>query len=111
MPYIARLFWINRHISDCVFSGAALGRSEVPIINEVVSWCGLREIERQQTDAFLAGSARLIVWVIVNVENWDPTGSMPRAVLLPPMGSPLIPDLPNWARHEHRMAGGSLARP
>ncbi len=43
----------------------------------------------------LPGDARVAVWTIVNVENWSPTGAMPRAVLPPPMGQPLLPDIPN----------------
>ena len=31
----------------------------------------------------LPGGARLAVWVIVNVEEWDPTQRMPRTVLTP----------------------------
>jgi len=54
----------------------------------------------------LPGSARMVVWPIVNVENWDIQGPMPRAVLPPPMGNPLIPDLPNWAWHEYGMRVG-----
>jgi allantoinase len=46
------------------------------------------------------------VWTIVNVENWSPTGAMPRAVLPPPMGQPLLPDVPNWAWHEYGMRVG-----
>jgi allantoinase len=49
---------------------------------------------------------RLIVWPIVNVENWDLRRPMPRAVLPPPMGNPLVPDLPNWAWHEYGMRVG-----
>ena len=48
----------------------------------------------------------MAVWTIVNVEEWDLGGAMPRAVLPPPMGSPLIPDLPNWAWHEYGMRVG-----
>jgi allantoinase len=54
----------------------------------------------------LPGGARVAVWTIVNVENWMPTGPMPRAVLPPPMGQPLLPDLPNWAWHEYGMRVG-----
>jgi allantoinase len=49
---------------------------------------------------------RLIVWPIVNVENWDLRRSMPRTVLPPPMGAPLLPDLPNWTWHEYGMRVG-----
>lgn len=54
----------------------------------------------------LPGGARVAVWTIVNVENWSPAGAMPRAVLPPPMGQPLLPDVPNWAWHEYGMRVG-----
>ena len=54
----------------------------------------------------LTGGARMAVWTIVNVENWDIRRPMPRAVLPPPMGNPLLPDLPNWAWHEYGMRVG-----
>ena len=54
----------------------------------------------------LPGGARVAVWTIVNVENWDPSAAMPRMVLPPPMGQPLLPDLPNWAWHEYGMRVG-----
>jgi allantoinase len=50
--------------------------------------------------------ARVAVWTIVNVEDWSPTGAMPRAVLPPPMGQSLLPDVPNWAWHEYGMRVG-----
>lgn len=49
---------------------------------------------------------RLIVWIIVNIEDWDIGGPMPRTVLPPPMGQPLLPDLPNWSWHEYGMRVG-----
>src|ERR1700731_5092380 len=52
------------------------------------------------------GGARVIVWTIVNVENWNAANPMPRAVLPPPMGQPLLPDVPNWAWHEYGMRVG-----
>jgi peptidoglycan/xylan/chitin deacetylase (PgdA/CDA1 family) len=54
----------------------------------------------------LPNDARVAVWTIVNVENWSPNGAMPRAVLPPPMGQPLLPDVPNWAWHEYGMRVG-----
>jgi allantoinase len=54
----------------------------------------------------LPGGARVAVWVIVNIENWLPGGPMPRAILSPPMGQPLLPDVPNWAWHEYGMRVG-----
>lgn len=54
----------------------------------------------------LPGGARVAVWTIVNVENWLPDGPMPRTILAPPMGQPLLPDVPNWAWHEYGMRVG-----
>ena len=54
----------------------------------------------------LPGDARLAVWVIVNVEEWRIDRPMPRTVLPPPMGQPLLPDVPNWAWHEYGMRAG-----
>jgi peptidoglycan/xylan/chitin deacetylase (PgdA/CDA1 family) len=54
----------------------------------------------------LPGDARVAVWTIVNIENWQPTGPIPRTVLPPPMGQPLLPDVPNWAWHEYGMRVG-----
>jgi allantoinase len=50
--------------------------------------------------------ARLAVWTIVNVEEWSIERAMPRMVLSPPLGQPLLPDLPNWAWHEYGMRVG-----
>ncbi len=49
----------------------------------------------------LPGGARLAVWVIVNIEEWDPKGAMPRTVLTPPAGGSPSPDIPNWCWHEY----------
>jgi allantoinase len=49
----------------------------------------------------LPGNARVAVWVIVNVEEWDPKKTMPRTVLSPPAGGSPEPDIPNWAWHEY----------
>jgi peptidoglycan/xylan/chitin deacetylase (PgdA/CDA1 family) len=54
----------------------------------------------------LPGGARMAVWTIVNIEEWSPARAMPRTVLPPPMGQPLLPDLPNWAWHEYGMRVG-----
>lgn len=54
----------------------------------------------------LTAPARVLVWIIVNVEHWTIARSMPRTVLPPPMGQPLMPDLPNWAWHEYGMRSG-----
>jgi peptidoglycan/xylan/chitin deacetylase (PgdA/CDA1 family) len=49
----------------------------------------------------LPGTARMVVWVIVNVEEWNPLETMPRTVLTPPAGGSPMPDIPNWAWHEY----------
>jgi peptidoglycan/xylan/chitin deacetylase (PgdA/CDA1 family) len=49
----------------------------------------------------LPGNARMVVWVIVNIEEWDPKETMPRTVLTPPAGGSPSPDIPNWAWHEY----------
>lgn len=49
----------------------------------------------------LPGGARMVVWVIVNVEEWDIDQPMPRTVLTPPAGGQPSPDIPNWAWHEY----------
>ncbi len=54
----------------------------------------------------LPGGARVAVWTIVNVEEWSDERPMPRTVLPPPYGQPLLPDLPNWAWHEYGMRVG-----
>jgi peptidoglycan/xylan/chitin deacetylase (PgdA/CDA1 family) len=54
----------------------------------------------------LPKGARMVVWTIVNVEDWGIERPMPRTVLPPPMGVPLLPDLPNWAWHEYGMRVG-----
>src|SRR3954466_6363714 len=49
----------------------------------------------------LPDGARLAVWVIVNVEEWNINETMPRTVLTPPAGGSPMPDIPNWAWHEY----------
>ena len=54
----------------------------------------------------LPNGRRLAVWVILNVEEWRIENPMPRTVLSPPMGEPLLPDVPNWSWHEYGMRAG-----
>src|SRR5246127_5796304 len=49
----------------------------------------------------LPDGARMAVWVIVNVEEWDPREPMPRTGLTPPAGGSPMPDISNWAWHEY----------
>jgi len=55
----------------------------------------------QRRKLTLPDGKRLAVWVIVNVEEWDPRQPMPRTVLTPPVGGVPTPDIPNWAWHEY----------
>jgi peptidoglycan/xylan/chitin deacetylase (PgdA/CDA1 family) len=55
----------------------------------------------QRKKLTLSGGARLALWVIVNVEEWDINETMPRTVLTPPAGGSPLPDIPNWAWHEY----------
>ncbi len=50
--------------------------------------------------------ARVIVWLIVNVEDWDISRPMPRQVLPPPTGVTTLPDIANWGWHEYGMRVG-----
>ena len=49
---------------------------------------------------------KIILWVIVNLEVWDTELPQPRNILPPPMGNPMLPDLPNWSWHEYGMRVG-----
>lgn len=49
----------------------------------------------------LPDGARIVLWVIVNIEEWNPLEPMPRTVLTPPAGGSPMPDIPNWAWHEY----------
>ncbi len=54
----------------------------------------------------LPKGARLAVWTIVNIEEWDIEKPMPRQVLPAPQGVATLPDVPNWAWHEYGMRVG-----
>src|SRR5229473_7761741 len=49
----------------------------------------------------LPEGARMVVWTIINVEEWDATQQMPRTVITPPAGGAPSPDIPNWCWHEY----------
>jgi peptidoglycan/xylan/chitin deacetylase (PgdA/CDA1 family) len=76
--------------------------SPPPIPRERVPYSAI--VDRPRLE--LPGGARMVVWTIVNVEDWSIERPMPRTVLPPPMGQPLLPDLPNWAWHEYGMRVG-----
>ena len=54
----------------------------------------------------LPDGARVAVWTIVNVEEWNIEAPMPRTVLTPPAGATVIPDVPNGSWHEYGMRVG-----
>ncbi|HEY3065101.1 MAG TPA: polysaccharide deacetylase family protein [Methylomirabilota bacterium] len=54
----------------------------------------------------LPRGARIAVWTIVNIEEWDIEKAMPRQYLTAPQGVATIPDIPNWAWHEYGMRVG-----
>lgn len=54
----------------------------------------------------LKNNKKIILWVIVNLEVWDPDLPQPRNILPPPMNTPMLPDLPNWSWHEYGMRVG-----
>lgn len=50
---------------------------------------------------------RLLIWPVVNVEEWDLYRPMPRHASPPPGGiSKDVPDVPNWGWHEYGMRVG-----
>lgn len=49
---------------------------------------------------------RLIIWPVVNIEEWDITRAMPRQVSPAPGGQKNVPDVPNWTWHEYGMRVG-----
>jgi allantoinase len=54
----------------------------------------------------LPKGARVAVWTIVNVEEWDIEKAMARQYLTAPQGVATVPDVPNWAWHEYGMRVG-----
>ena len=49
---------------------------------------------------------RMIVWSVVNIEEWEITRPMARALSQPPMGQFAVPDFPNWTWYEYGMRVG-----
>jgi len=67
------------------------------MLNERVPYSAIKD----RPKLTLPGGARLVVWIIINVEEWNPNEPMPRTVLTPPAGGSPSPDVPNWAWHEY----------
>ena len=49
----------------------------------------------------LPGDARVAVWPVINVEEWDINEPMARTVLPVPQGRSVIPDIPNFAWYDY----------
>jgi len=54
----------------------------------------------------LPKGARIAVWTIVNVEEWDIEKPTARQYLTAPQGVTTVPDVPNWAWHDYGMRVG-----
>ena len=54
----------------------------------------------------LPGGARVVVWPVINVEEWDINEPMARTVLPVPQGRSVIPDVPNYAWYDYGMRVG-----
>jgi allantoinase len=50
--------------------------------------------------------ARLVIWPVLALEEWDMSRPMARMVISPPQGQPMLPDHPNWSWHEYGMRVG-----
>ncbi len=54
----------------------------------------------------LPGDARIVVWVIITMEEWDINEAMARTVLPVPQGRVVIPDIPNFAWFDYGLRVG-----
>ncbi len=57
----------------------------------------------------LLGGARMAIWVIVNVEEWDPRGHAAHGADAAGRRACAVPDIPNWCWHEYGPTGRLLA--
>jgi allantoinase len=67
------------------------------MLNERIAYSAIKDRPRLT----LPEGGRLVVWIIINIEEWNPREPMPRTVLTPPAGGSPEPDVPNWAWHEY----------
>lgn len=54
----------------------------------------------------LPDGARFVLWPVLALEEWDIARPMARAVIPPPQGPPVLPDVANWSWHEYGMRVG-----
>ncbi len=60
----------------------------------------------ERAPLILPDSARMILWPVLALEEWDIARPMARMVISPPQGQPMLPDAPNWTWHEYGMRVG-----
>lgn len=60
----------------------------------------------QRPPLTLPDGARLILWPVLALEEWDIARPMARTVIPPPQGPPVLPDVANWSWHEYGMRVG-----
>src|SRR6516162_11809633 len=88
----------SRRLNEvCVMDNKSPGAQARMLPTDRITYSAIAERPALQ----LPKGARMVVWVIIDVEEWDPTQTMPRAVLPPPAGGSPRPDVPNWAWHEY----------
>ena len=93
--YAGVLHWNGVEILDWYMSGKP--KAVIMLPTERLDYSAIAQRPR----LVLPDAARLVVWVIVNVEEWDARETMPRTVITPPAGGAPMPDIPNWAWHEY----------
>ena len=54
----------------------------------------------------LPDGARMVLWPLISLEDWDIGRAMARTVIPPPQHQPMLPDVPNWSWHEYGMRVG-----
>lgn len=54
----------------------------------------------------LPDGARMVLWPVLALEDWDISRPMARTVIPPPQGQLMLPDIPNWSWHEYGMRVG-----
>ena len=54
----------------------------------------------------LPGNARVAVWPVINVEEWDINAPMARTVLPPPQGVTVLPDIANFGWFDYGLRVG-----
>jgi len=59
-----------------------------------------------RTPLTLPNNGRVIVWPVVNLEEWPPELPLPRRILTPPGEGGHVPDIPNWCWSEYGMRIG-----